>query len=1030
MFGESTSLGVVHYAVEQLFRDAKTFSAQDEMAISVCYLEVYNEGVNDLLHLKNEGNDLPLRESNGIFYTEGLTYKIVQSKEDIWDALKQGNQVKVMGNSSQNDKSSRSHTVFKITIAKRTQNGSCQVSELNIVDLAGAENLTYEFGHQQQAETKHVNLSLLALKGVVTALSNGDQYIPYRNSALTKLLQNSLGGNSRTTLLCMISPEAANEGMTKRTLLFGLVAERVTNTVVRETYSTGAASNSEKLKLKKESDVEHVKVNLKIQASAYIDNKNKAQAKSSESHSSTRIIDWRRGGECVPIYTSVQGDPANTVCLFLHAHGKNCSGKDFEHLFSPVAEAGYYVVGVDMPGFGDSGGDKASSRTEQATAKSGPVEVLGTVLDALGVTKTHPAVVIGYDWGASLALQLGKQDPRVRSVVAFHPSWTDKLSLLTAIKVPTRLLWVPQDQLHPYAQGKKMSRLLPNCDLYTLDIGPFHSDKSKGYYKCVQNQIVEHSLQWFSKSLTATKHKAKTQSGKKTANIAPISSTATSETCSESEGEEERLAHAVPLPEPTPALAALVTNPLRQQLISAEFELTSQRKNPKPNPQSQQGLTMNIPQDLSSLDSVVRARWAVGALKSHLMQGTAGELYRQYLSGGQQKSDVIRILSNLPILTPTTTAHELVDFGLWPSAPVGVDVLSTFPRYLKGRQVVVETTANPMVDPQDRDGQSYLCYDETKPKLPTYRASIQGEKEGHYLIEVDSLPGALEPTKTIVATTQSVWNANQPTNFSVDEQNRYVFEDGITCKYSDFLVRAKLVEAALAIAETGSTIDYTDCYQCGEQGYGEVCKTVEASCPVATKQKQCILGIRKVIDMIHCVHEGLDPKRSSIPSVGRLAHFGQGNCHGMASVMAAMLLPFSNSLGFEVRFREGFYMKTGRDVDESGNPVPGKWDGCPRTNLSDHTWLEVTLLPSLQSVVCDPSNHQIAVSLDEAYSRFGRRLPRLDVPPCGCAKPRPPAQPTFVTGMHVQHVDNLRTRTFWPRHVYPEAPKPKSHRWK
>lgn len=88
-----------------------------------------------------------------------------------------------------------------------------------------------------------------------------------------------------------------------------------------------------------------------------------------------------------------------------------------------------------------------------------------------------------------------------------------------------------------------------------------------------------------------------------------------------------------------------------------------------------------------------------------------------------------------------------------------------------------------------------------------------------------------------------------------------------------------------------------------------------------------------------------------------------GHCHYLASVQLAVLYPFGPMLGWEVRFREGFHAKNKRDVEaESEDPIAARWDGTPR-RAADHTWCEVTLLPSLVALVCDPSSHQITVPL-------------------------------------------------------------------
>lgn len=97
--------------------------------------------------------------------------------------------------------------------------------------------------------------------------------------------------------------------------------------------------------------------------------------------------------------------------------------------------------------------------------------------------------------------------------------------------------------------------------------------------------------------------------------------------------------------------------------------------------------------------------------------------------------------------------------------------------------------------------------------------------------------------------------------------------------------------------------------------------------------------------MIHLVHEGIHPTRFTAFTCGKLAYFGQGNCHTLASVDSAFLLPFCEVLGIEVKFRAGSILKTNREINDAGEPL-GKWDGRINHRVEDHTWVELTYQPS------------------------------------------------------------------------------------
>jgi len=108
-----------------------------------------------------------------------------------------------------------------IFLLGREEANTKYISEVNFVDLPGSEVLSYDFGAIQQQETKSINLSLFCLKAVISSLSKKAKFVPYRNSVLTKLLKNSLGGNSLTSIICTVSPSSEHVAMSLRTLEFG-----------------------------------------------------------------------------------------------------------------------------------------------------------------------------------------------------------------------------------------------------------------------------------------------------------------------------------------------------------------------------------------------------------------------------------------------------------------------------------------------------------------------------------------------------------------------------------------------------------------------------------------------------------------------------------------------------------------------------------------------------------------------------------------------------------------------------------------
>lgn len=177
------------------------------------YLQIYNETISDLL--KTERQNLGIREGKKGVYVDGLSEWAVRSPNEIYTLMKKGASSRATASTNMNDVSSRSHAVFIITLEQLTHHGqeasTAKVSKLNLVDLAGSERIriTGAKGIRLE-ECKKINQSLSALGHVIAALTDQSKksrsHIPYRDSKLTRILEDSLGGNCKTTFMAMISP--------------------------------------------------------------------------------------------------------------------------------------------------------------------------------------------------------------------------------------------------------------------------------------------------------------------------------------------------------------------------------------------------------------------------------------------------------------------------------------------------------------------------------------------------------------------------------------------------------------------------------------------------------------------------------------------------------------------------------------------------------------------------------------------------------------------------------------------------------
>lgn len=223
--------GVIPRIVEQIFTSILSSAANIEYTVRVSYMEIYMERIRDLLAPQND--NLPVHEEkNRGVYVKGLLEIYVSSVQEVYEVMRRGGNARAVAATNMNQESSRSHSIFVITITqKNVETGSAKSGQLFLVDLAGSEKVgkTGASG-QTLEEAKKINKSLSALGMVINALTDGkSSHVPYRDSKLTRILQESLGGNSRTTLIINCSPSSYNDAETLSTLRFGMRAKSIKN---------------------------------------------------------------------------------------------------------------------------------------------------------------------------------------------------------------------------------------------------------------------------------------------------------------------------------------------------------------------------------------------------------------------------------------------------------------------------------------------------------------------------------------------------------------------------------------------------------------------------------------------------------------------------------------------------------------------------------------------------------------------------------------------------------------------------------
>ncbi len=267
--------GIIPLTLEEIFNQINSDKDIIDSQISVSFIEIYNESINDLLN--NTKTNLELRETqNKEVVVNNLTEIKIKSQQEALNLLIKGNESRIVASTKLNEKSSRSHCIFRLNleitknIKKNNFDDEEEISKIilkshiNLIDLAGSENSS-KTGcvGQRLKEGSNINKSLLALSNVINKLSqnygsnninSSNFFINYRDSKLTRLLQNSLGGNSKTVIICTITDDGEHYTETMNTLHFGNKAKNIktvvkVNEIKNQNYQQMVLEN-EKLKKK------------------------------------------------------------------------------------------------------------------------------------------------------------------------------------------------------------------------------------------------------------------------------------------------------------------------------------------------------------------------------------------------------------------------------------------------------------------------------------------------------------------------------------------------------------------------------------------------------------------------------------------------------------------------------------------------------------------------------------------------------------------------------------------------------------
>ena len=236
-FGKSNKKGIIPRTFEYLFDQIKSKEDKDDsikLNIKFAFIEIYNEKINDLL---DQNKKVKIREDpDKGFFIDNCTWKKVKNLKEFKKYFEEGEKNRKTESTYMNENSSRSHALLIINVEKeifqeKYNNYMMTRGLLNLVDLAGSEKVSF-YNYEEEItieEVKNINKSLSVLGSCIKNLISNEKYIPYRESKLTRILKESLGGNAKTSLIVTISPSNDDFDETYRSLKFGQMAMKVKN---------------------------------------------------------------------------------------------------------------------------------------------------------------------------------------------------------------------------------------------------------------------------------------------------------------------------------------------------------------------------------------------------------------------------------------------------------------------------------------------------------------------------------------------------------------------------------------------------------------------------------------------------------------------------------------------------------------------------------------------------------------------------------------------------------------------------------
>lgn len=350
--------------------DTQVGDIEQTSQVFLSILQIYNEVVTDLLVDKQDPLKIKM-DSQKNFFADGLSQHQVSEPAEVHALIKKAYKNRAQSATNMNEVSSRSHMLLTLTVSRFDErDASYSIAKLNLVDLAGSERVKASGATGARlTEACHINLSLFTLARIVHSLeeaskdtkkaSSAASSANYRDSKLTMLLKDSIGGNCQTTMFACLSPSADFCTESNNTLSFAHRCKQIQNVVRANKYRSSVPA-SLPVALKKTKSKKQVPWNsLEVDVST-----DKVVTKFGKLH----------------VLTAGSHEASKSIIMIHGCDRATSCGGNFRHFFPAFVHMGYRIIAVDMPGYGKSEGKAQSFRTKDILEPEGPAEVINELM--------------------------------------------------------------------------------------------------------------------------------------------------------------------------------------------------------------------------------------------------------------------------------------------------------------------------------------------------------------------------------------------------------------------------------------------------------------------------------------------------------------------------------------------------------------------------------------------------------------------------------------------------------------------------